>query len=87
MGNTKMRFSNDLRDEEDMDDGMNMRMGDLDSAEIGERSIRSVPKIQEPVTDTRCFCVKWFGSSNSNNDKSALESRQKKLSGKGKGSG
>ena len=75
MGNTKMRFSNDLRDEEDMDDGMNMRMGDLASAEIGERSIRSVPKIQEPVTDTRCFCVRWFSSSSSNNDKSALESR------------
>ena len=85
MGNTKMRFSDDLKDEEDMDVGMSMRMGDLASAEIGERSIRAVPKIQEPVTDTRCFCVRWFSSSNSN-DNSALESRQKKLNAKGKGS-
>ena len=45
-------------------------MGDLASNEIGERKIRAVPKMVEPATDTRCFCVKWFSSGDNDRERS-----------------
>ena len=48
-------------------------MGAVADIEIGVRDIRTVRKVTEPATDSRCFCIRWFSSDN--NADSAVEAR------------
>lgn len=41
---------------------MGNRMGDVANIDLNVREIRSVPARTEPATDTRCFCIRLFGS-------------------------
>ena len=53
------------------------RMGAVAKIELNVREIKSVPARNEPATDTRCFCIRWFGSNDrgGNNTQGAVDAR------------